>query len=407
MSSAACCLRAARPSRLLQALLWLTFLGLAAFEWAQFRSEPTLTMMELEPAQLPAFTVCPGLQSNRSMTGKTRSQGHPLWALVDETVYRNVSYRQVYVEHSLPIGKMLGQKARPGNSSRSDGDLVHQSPKGSWFRTFVASGTCYTYRPRGRQDNKVAYFLGPTLRFYGYPEFTHYMLNTTYSIRFHGSETPFKDYRFFTHKDIPRVALQNEENVQINVKINRYRNPNLRRKPCNNTHGYSKSKCLSECLYRKEAKKLGCVMPWMEVNGTGCIFHSRSDGRAYIRPSAGFPDSCRCLPACLDDRIDIMVGKSTLLKRKGRVYVTIKFEYLSETRITTLAYSGRSLMANVGGHIGLLLGTSILSLLLSGSAALGELCLSAWKHPGDWSPADVAPRTGQVHPEHSQLQAAG
>ena len=112
-------------------------------------------------------------------------------------------------------------------------------------RAFLVSGVCYTYRPNGRQDDEVSPFLGPTFPLLVYPEFTKTARRAANIIAFHGNEMPFTHNRFFVHKDIPRVALQDEENVQVNLKLNRYRSPSLCRKPCNETPGYTRSGCLS------------------------------------------------------------------------------------------------------------------------------------------------------------------
>ncbi|KAF0287774.1 hypothetical protein FJT64_013800 [Amphibalanus amphitrite] len=371
MPSASCWLWALRPSRVCEILLWVTFLGLATFEWVQYRSEPTLTMVELEPAELPRFTVCPGYQSNGSMTNKPRSTAlHHMWFIVNETAYHNTSFRKMYIDYGLSIGDMLGRRIENENTSRdSTGDVVYRTPKGFWLRTFLKSGVCYMYQPHGQQDNKASPFLGPTIRLLEHPEFTQRSTKSSYMMRFHGSEVPFKAIEFF-HKDIPRVVIREAENLLITVRLNKYKSPSLRRKPCNKTPGYSLSGCLSQCFYQKQKEKIGCTMPWMDLDGKGCTFYSRDFA---IPPTSGYPEDCGCLPACLEDRIDVIVGRSPIVNRKGYTYVTIKFEYEAETRITTLSYSIRDLVANVGGHIGLFLGTSILSLLLRGFAALQEL----------------------------------
>ena len=373
MATLRCCVKALTPSNIFEALLWFIFVGLATLEWFKFRAEPTFTTVELESVDLPAFTVCPGTLSNRSMTRRAYSTyAGRLWNNVNRTRYQNVTFRQMYLEHTLPIGKMLGRTIKDVNSSQHQ-DVVYRTRRGHWSRTFVSSGACYTFRPRGRQDATSAPFIGPTIRLHTSPEFTQKVSNFTYTIRFHGAEIPYKDFRFFPGKDIPRAVVRSGEAIQINVKVNRYRSPNLRRKPCNDTPGYTVSECLSLCWYRRETTRLGCAMPWMTINAKPCVFPMKyvvtvSSNERLLR-------NCRCLPSCLDDRLDITVGESPLMKRDEISYVTIKFQYLADTRITSLSYSGQQLMSNIGGYVGLLLGTSILSLIVRGMSAAKDLYL--------------------------------
>ena len=367
-----CCVKALTPSNIFEALLWFIFVGLATLEWFRFRAEPTFTTVELESVDLPAFTVCPGSRSNSSMTRRLFSQyGGHLWNNVNKTRYQNVTFRQMFVDHSLSIGKMLGRRRIKDVNSSQYQDVVYRTRRGHWKRTFFSSGTCYTYRPRGRQDNKAVPFRGPTLRLHAYPEFTQKMTNITHEILFHGAEISYNDFRFFSGKDIPRAIVRSGEAIQINVKVNRYRSPNLRRSPCNDTPGYTVSGCLSLCWYRRETTRLGCAMPWMTINAKPCVFPMKHT--IFVASSREKLRNCRCLQSCLNDRLDITVGESPLSRRDGRTFFNIQFQYLADTRITSLSYNGQQLMSNIGGYVGLLLGTSILSLIVRGMSAAKDL----------------------------------
>ena len=113
----------------------------------------------------------------------------------------------------------------------------------------------------------------------------------------------------------------------------------------------------------------------MEVPGPACRRENTHRRRPVLSLFKSVPFPCHCLPACIDDRIEVTTSPGRISRRLGYTVLQLEFTYTADVRITTLAFSVIDFLVGVGGFIGLLLGSSLLSLGLSslgaGRALLG------------------------------------
>lgn len=371
-----------RPEWMMKSLLVGTFIVLSTFSCLEYYQEPTFSQVQLEPADFPAFTLCTGLSANSSMFRRARNsfEFELLRGLKSPRRFRNLTAREVYDNLSLNFDKIFGYRRQKWNSKSVSNFVGSHSDMGEWWRSYFKGGTCYTYKPTGWQ-NRNGHFWGPFFQLVAHPEFTQKSTNIAYSLHIHGNNGPLSNIHFsYAEESSPRVNLLTGSSTDIEITINRYRTVSLRRASCNRTKNYSRSICLSSCVYDQQIKQLGCAMIYMNRSDVrlcrlGEVFYSDLNVKKYI-------PNCKCLPACQQDRITAAVSTSRFMAFPGKVRVSFIFYYRVDTRVTLLKVGLKDVLVNMGGFIGLLLGWSLLS--------VGRSILEALKKKQHVYPAAVA-----------------
>ena len=130
-------------------------------------------------------------------------------------------------------------------------------------------------------------------------------------------------------------------------------------KPCNNAESYTSDTCFEELAYKESMKLLNCTWPFNMKSSRICKDFEKATkakiiGEKYFkkRKHENCLVPCNQLKAVVDG--NVWEGKSD-----GRDYVMFKFKENVKVFEAYYTYNGLSLIAEIGGYVGLFLGWSV------------------------------------------------
>lgn len=157
----------------------------------------------------------------------------------------------------------------------------------------------------------------------------------------------------------------------------KHKNLNTESSPCNDDLNYNFKQCLLNHLVRK----IGCKRPWDKWSSQDIKFcsdvrdlkkHSNEDILLYVTGVLSMINSTGCLKPCsyteykmvgsekynIEYELEGMEQAKNVFQHNIYFYATEEITILKELR----SYSGLSLLADIGGSLGMFLGFSFLSL---------------------------------------------
>ena len=135
---------------------------------------------------------------------------------------------------------------------------------------------------------------------------------------------------------------------------------NSENNPCQEESNYSKDACNDELLFKRSMTKLNCTWPFHKDKLFTCKNEEVFDmayklGKSYQRgKNSTCPNSCTYLKVRYDERI----------MKNGIAKGELKFNFPTSIKVNQAfyAYKGLSLIAEIGGYVGLFLGWSVYQL---------------------------------------------
>ncbi|KAF0313605.1 Acid-sensing ion channel 3 [Amphibalanus amphitrite] len=179
--------------------------------------------------------------------------------------------------------------------------------------------------------------------------------------------------------------LPPHDNIQLLVTSELTVREPLRRAPCSAEPHYRRELCLTDCLFAARAACFGCRSPQM-VDSHPELPECRSVPALTLRLNASEAADCGCPTACrqLTYTVQLERRDKKTHEEHGMPIISLRLvtERYPHTEVVERAtYRLVSLLSEIGGYVGLLLGTSALSLLHLG-LQLAERAYRWW-HGGD------------------------
>ena len=200
------------------------------------------------------------------------------------------------------------------------------------------------------------------------------------------------DRHVFSYDPDVDAILRIENNVchrHIEVTIDREEKLNLRRLPCNPDTSYSLGTCQRRCYMdwincslgeTQNSMKTLCQEDDYNMLKQSLLGFDKHDhlGNGEERYDYGINASfCDCPVPCVRDRISFSIISTAdacaMGNKRELFYVRFSMKRMRRTAVTVLAFDLEDLLAYIGGYLGLLLGSSTLSMFETGKRLAGRL----------------------------------
>ncbi|XP_043239600.1 uncharacterized protein LOC122390575 [Amphibalanus amphitrite] len=325
-------------------VLTVAWLALTGLKVAEYMSEPTATRNVWKKViYLPPFTVCPALRLP-----------YVLDANVTDAVGEGATLEDFYDQLGLdPLDFLAGLSASQGRSYEScdsGGDCVNFTKSFD----YDVGGMCLTSKAAssGFHFNLVhnlAYAYG----------ISDYIL--TFDIILHG-QPDFYGAAFADETILYLSSVQ--RGIKVSIRTDRRIEANLKRDPCNDNPTYSKRLCERQCYFNW----LNCsVLDAVDLSKPRCLaadglWIQLLDPLSKFAEAADGIDACQCPKECVTDTIHISIEPDYYVEEHDNI---TSISLLPSTTMnileTYVTYTFSDLMADMGGFLGLLLGSSLLS----------------------------------------------
>ena len=176
--------------------------------------------------------------------------------------------------------------------------------------------------------------------------------------------------RVFVHNNgvlgVKRSAKDNFVDVHpdstsyVNVKHNSYKMLDFQGLPCKNENDYHLDKCVLNELEKETLEKIGCLTPFGITKDNIC--QKKEDAKRAFHLYGTFKKdyldltNLTCLEPCSYLSIKLLKISETKSKT-GRL--VLKFKEKIDQTVAYYSYDDLSLIAEIGGYVGLFLGASI------------------------------------------------
>ncbi|KAF0292712.1 hypothetical protein FJT64_009331 [Amphibalanus amphitrite] len=384
---------------LLVLLLFLVYL-----QALEYRAQPVLSAMTRRRVAFPRLTLCP--------EGEMRD---PLMLeLYRQMAAGNLSVAEYYRRSTLDmrdfqlnVMRVLGELATGESWNDREVAIPGEGQFGAWRERYYLSNEydglgltplrCVTFEPSDRLHGFRSYGTVdvelvlrvpvPFFKRHGGDEMGMFGEGRrTYRLYVHGPEEPSVGdlARGGEYPRTPFVPVPPGGGVVIYQVTSRQRRlANVRRRPCRSEPGYSPARCLKECQWRRLAAHTGCRLPHMVSVGvylpetSGPLDHlpacrrlvqldAYQGGNLFV--GAGNTEGC---PLSFEwnhgedtyhlrsDQLSL--GSSTL--NTCLVYVKLQVDLLAERVEESLAMKEATLLANIGGFVGVVTGASLFAVV--------------------------------------------
>ena len=340
-----CPSRAVLLSHFVVLVLTVSWLTLTGFQVAEYMSEPTATRVIWNSSvYLPPVTVCPAIRLPHSFSD-------------DSSVLTNsATLLELFDQHGIPPEDIFvdydASTERPLEICDSAADCLMFKKSFD----YQSGGICYTSEASSGDMFELA--LEPA-SLYG-SEQADYTL--TYDLILHGQQ----DFVGDVFMDEPTYYLSSaQRGLQIIITTHRQISPNLKRDPCEDDLNYSKRLCERQCFFNwlncslvddADHGRPRCMagdILWYEYAGALDTFYKASDGVS----------TCQCPKQCVTDLITVSITPDFYIKDNNYTYVGLEPARSMQVLETYVTYTLTDLLADMGGFLGLLLGSSLLSVL--------------------------------------------
>ncbi|KAF0293349.1 hypothetical protein FJT64_000926 [Amphibalanus amphitrite] len=328
----------------------LVLLTLAGQQLLEFRAQPVSSTVVRKKAPFPRLTVCPAASLTDYSLLLERQQ---------QLVNDSISLLDYY---NLTTPEMVGEMAGVMIMGDHVAFIPFESDLGAWKQRYylflekengLRHTRCLTFEASSFLEELSSNELEMELYFQVSPLFTS-LKQVSHRLFVHGPEVPnVLDLDPNQHGvEVPSTIfheLQPGERIATYRVTARLRQlANVDRRPCRSEPGYSLTQCLKECLWRRLAAHIGCRLPHMVA------------ADAYLPEIRGPVDH---LPMCKRP-VDYQLQKTKGVESDQCVSgAVLQFDLASEELQEILLFTYSTLMANLGGFIGLITGFSYFTLI--------------------------------------------
>ena len=355
--------------RLFRAFVFLSCLGIVIWQCSKcltkFLSKPKgtrLTMVNSAGNMFPSVTVCPYPDPTEA-----KEYGSPVY---NSTILSNcgISWKQykLWSKWSNQTIENCGDpKSLYYNITWKLEDLISKVQVFSFdlsktaFKDITALfspidksayGRCYTFQPP-EQNLKDGIF---RMRFIAKAEARVFINNNGVLGVKRAADSKFID-------------VYPNKKSRVNVEYSLYKMLDFQGVPCNNEKGYLLDKCVLNGLEKESLKMIGCVTPFGITKENICQDKqvAKKAFQLYREFRRHYWDlkNVTCLEPCSYMNIKIIKASETkgdkYLVDRGRGEVLLNFNGRVHETVAYYSYDELSFIAEIGGYVGLFLGTSI------------------------------------------------
>ena len=130
---------------------------------------------------------------------------------------------------------------------------------------------------------------------------------------------------------------------------------NTKERPCNDNPNYNPDECFEDLAYEESMAKLNCTWPFLNVKDNICTDKERLKKAIKIGKKYRNAQDTRCPESCTFADITVIKYREP----EKRSYVRINYAGQVKVIESYFVYDGISLVAEIGGYVGLFLGYSI------------------------------------------------
>ena len=367
------------PRLLERAVVVALLAGWLAVTWGRvklFLSEPTATRIYWERSfQRPAFSVCPHTAMNVSVLSLFDDSAEK----AREALIGNLSLQEFIRTSSLQVVDMVEGLNETDEYRADAGTQVFTEYYGTWKTSwnYVEGGACATLTPK-------SYTLDVEhLRLRRQPQFESSWKGSavySYNVIIHGNS----EYWGLPVADMETYIVTNETTrEEVYITIDREVKPNLRRAPCESDPAYNIATCQRRCYFAW----ISCRME-EDAADDGRPLCMASQAHKFLLPLGGSQFSkflydienirwpvreCPCLKPCAADRFGFHLRPSLWPSSAESLQLQLRLGDVRRVMEMFVTYTAWDLLADMGGYLGLLLGSSLLSVFGTAHQLVGRI----------------------------------
>ena len=155
-----------------------------------------------------------------------------------------------------------------------------------------------------------------------------------------------------------RIDPDERMTVALEYSINEFLDSS--KEPCEKNIDYNTDDCIDKALYEKSIKEIGCTTPWGKNKTMICTEQSKADMAVDLYNTYFMGENHSCPKACTISRIRgsvLYYNKNSTARNNSVMYINLA-EKVSDYK-SYFTYTGLSLVAEIGGYVGLFLGISV------------------------------------------------
>ena len=137
---------------------------------------------------------------------------------------------------------------------------------------------------------------------------------------------------------------------------------NTQEHPCEADQNYKKDLCVWNEIHQTSLEKLGCTTPFGPKKTDICVDKTLAQGAIELMKHLRIPANNRCLDPCTTVVPHLSVIGQEIGPDQGMSYLSIKLPRKIKVISSYFSYKVLSLIAEIGGYVGLFLGVSVLDL---------------------------------------------
>ena len=146
-----------------------------------------------------------------------------------------------------------------------------------------------------------------------------------------------------------------KNDVYVTLRYEIFKILNTKERPCNNDPDYVIDECFEDLTYKESMANFNCTWPFLNIKDNICIDKTLAKDARKIGLKYRFAKDNRCPESC--SSIDATVIAKTNPTNNGEI--RIMFPGQVKVIQSYYVYDGISLVAEIGGYVGLFLGYSI------------------------------------------------
>ena len=340
------------------AVLSALFVAWLVVAWGRislFLSEPTATKMHWEKtSQPPAISICPLAQMNKTTDlvirhGSKKDQ---------EALTGNLSLQEFIRTSGLRLVDMISGLDKTDEYKANPSTQVFTTDYESWKTSvdYFYGGVCATLASYSG-IGAIELFLRRQPEY----EYTWPGIAASYKVILHGNS---EYWGWYTLNMTDCIITNETTREELVITIDREVKPNLRRAPCESDPAYNIMTCKRHCYF----DRISCRMEEdADDDGRPLCMASQApdyfDSLKYdLRKGFWQTEDCPCPEPCTTDRFGFHLRPSFSSSDADYLRLRLSVDDVRRVIETFVTYTVWDMLADMGGYLGLLLGSSLLSL---------------------------------------------
>ena len=144
-----------------------------------------------------------------------------------------------------------------------------------------------------------------------------------------------------------------DKNMAIDYEI--FKSLNTEKSPCKSGLSYNQNECIDGLIFKESMEKLNCTWPFLENNDNICKDEAATKLAFEIGMKHLTTEDVNCPAPCTTLKLNYNINE----RKTNLSFIKMKFTENVKVVQSYYVYSGVSLIAEIGGYVGLFLGYSV------------------------------------------------